>query len=314
MSNYVGVRCPVCHKKFSHSDDIVVCPDCGAPHHRECYAQLGECAFAADHISGKEWRPPEAEGPAPGGDPSSGSQEPKMRQCPRCSSANPEGAIFCQICGAALSAKGEQEPSSFYRMMQINPFGGVRGDETIAEIPVRDMAQYIGPNSAYYLPRFLAFDKAGRHIMPNLSAFFFSFYYCFYRKMYAVGAVLLAIYLMGITPLFLVAQEVGLETMLALVYGSASQVYGPQVGLYLNIFNVMGAVNTVLRIGFFLLANHLYYNHVIDKMQALARQQQPDGEYRQLLKTAGGVNQRGAMVLMGTIFCAMSFVFALMIA
>lgn len=313
MFNYVGVPCPVCHNKFRSSDDVVVCPDCGAPHHRECYTKLGECAFAADHLSGKEWRPPAAEKHPPHEDKqTSDSQEQKVRQCPRCSSANPEDAIFCQVCGAGLntSQKGP-DINDFYRMMQANPFGGVRGDETIAEIPVRDMAQYIGPNAAYYLPRFFAFDKAGRHILPNLSAFLFSFYYCFYRKMYAVGTVLLAVYLMGIIPLFLVAREVGIETMLALVYGSAKQVYGAQVGLYLNIFNVIGAINTVLRIAFFLLANHLYYNHVIDKMQALRNQSA--GNYQQALKTAGGVNQKGAILLMGAIFLLMVFVFALML-
>ena len=29
MSNYTGSTCPVCHKPFTPSDDIVVCPDCG---------------------------------------------------------------------------------------------------------------------------------------------------------------------------------------------------------------------------------------------------------------------------------------------
>ena len=30
-------------------DDIVVCPECGAPHHRECYEKEGHCHFADKH-------------------------------------------------------------------------------------------------------------------------------------------------------------------------------------------------------------------------------------------------------------------------
>ena len=41
--NYKGVSCPVCGQEFKEGDDIVVCPECGAPHHRSCYKQLGNC-------------------------------------------------------------------------------------------------------------------------------------------------------------------------------------------------------------------------------------------------------------------------------
>ena len=34
---YTGETCPVCNKVFQEDDDIVVCPDCGTPHHRKCY-------------------------------------------------------------------------------------------------------------------------------------------------------------------------------------------------------------------------------------------------------------------------------------
>lgn len=34
---FTEYKCPVCDKQFKKGDDIVVCPECGAPHHRECY-------------------------------------------------------------------------------------------------------------------------------------------------------------------------------------------------------------------------------------------------------------------------------------
>ena len=34
---YENETCPVCGEKFTADSDVVVCPDCGTPHHRECY-------------------------------------------------------------------------------------------------------------------------------------------------------------------------------------------------------------------------------------------------------------------------------------
>ena len=41
--DYIGEICPVCGKSFTADDDIVVCPDCGTPHHRECYKTENKC-------------------------------------------------------------------------------------------------------------------------------------------------------------------------------------------------------------------------------------------------------------------------------
>ena len=43
--NTEGVSCVRCHAYLFPEDDIVYCPVCGAPHHRECYNQLGHCAL-----------------------------------------------------------------------------------------------------------------------------------------------------------------------------------------------------------------------------------------------------------------------------
>ena len=48
-------KCPVCDKFFTDNDDIVICPDCGTPHHRECYNSLGHCANSDKHSEGFEY-------------------------------------------------------------------------------------------------------------------------------------------------------------------------------------------------------------------------------------------------------------------
>ncbi len=34
MMDYKGCKCASCHKVLKEGDDIVICPECGAPYHR----------------------------------------------------------------------------------------------------------------------------------------------------------------------------------------------------------------------------------------------------------------------------------------
>lgn len=55
MSIYNNCVCPVCKKQFEDGDDIVVCPECGTPHHRECYNSIHHCANADLHSEGYDF-------------------------------------------------------------------------------------------------------------------------------------------------------------------------------------------------------------------------------------------------------------------
>lgn len=52
MSLYENQKCPVCGVAFKSGDDIVTCPECGTPHHRQCYEKIGKCANASLHSTG----------------------------------------------------------------------------------------------------------------------------------------------------------------------------------------------------------------------------------------------------------------------
>ena len=47
--------CSLCHAYLFEDDDVVCCPVCGAPHHRECYEQLGHCALEKDHVTENQY-------------------------------------------------------------------------------------------------------------------------------------------------------------------------------------------------------------------------------------------------------------------
>ena len=50
-----GVTCVRCHAYLFDDDDIVYCPVCGAPHHRDCYNELGHCALEEFHGTDKQY-------------------------------------------------------------------------------------------------------------------------------------------------------------------------------------------------------------------------------------------------------------------
>ena len=64
MFDYQGCKCPVCQQPFAESDDIVVCPDCGAPYHRSCYQKNAGCQYAGRPAPSFEWKPAPGECPA----------------------------------------------------------------------------------------------------------------------------------------------------------------------------------------------------------------------------------------------------------
>ena len=109
MMDYKGCKCASCHKVLKEGDDIVICPECGAPYHRECYAAEGRCVFSAKHGKDFEYVPPEAK-------PDVNANGPI---CPVCHAQNPPDTLFCERCGQPMrggvppqAAQSRRETSS----------------------------------------------------------------------------------------------------------------------------------------------------------------------------------------------------------
>ena len=100
MFFYEGYTCPVCGEKFKESDDIVACPECGAPHHRDCWKKEGHCHFVADHGTDRQWVRPQA-----GDSANSAESAVEGKVCPHCGEKNPEFAEFCSRCGKGLEQR-----------------------------------------------------------------------------------------------------------------------------------------------------------------------------------------------------------------
>ena len=150
MPKYYGCPCEGCGEPLTLQDDIVVCPDCGAPYHRTCYEKLGQCIHRPAHAAGYEWKFP--------------YEESQLRTCPACGERTLRDAEKCRCCGAVLPPE-EQEPSpvsdttedSFDYSRMYRQFGGAADPEKeffeeafgkearMDGIARQDWLDYIGP-------------------------------------------------------------------------------------------------------------------------------------------------------------------------
>ena len=221
MADYKGNTCPVCKQKFKEADDIVVCPDCGTPYHRECWKKVGVCVHQADHAAGFEWTPDNVI-----------SDRPDDIVCPNCGTHNPLGAKYCNHCGVSLpdhpdnvqyqqdhpapggngpvyangsyqaggapqyrqAPRQEQAPDQdFFSAGSMGPDGftckEVGPDDPIDGIKARDWASYVGPSSIYYMMQFFRMQETRRKAVISFSAFFLGPFYFFYRKMWKQGVL-----------------------------------------------------------------------------------------------------------------------------
>lgn len=329
MSNYTGYRCPVCGKAFQQEDDVVVCPDCGTPHHRACYHSLGHCVHEDRHSDGQQWSPEPADpDPAP-------SQATIL--CPRCASHNPAGNIFCQVCGHQLTAgqvpgapgpapapegqqgyrRADQEPvipdimpgpAALPQWFLRNIFSELEeGPELCPGVSRRDVCDYVGPNSFIFLMRFQQLLQPGVHLSINWSAFLFSFFYCFYRKMYRVGVALLGVILLALVPVFSAAVPLCGELLAeygTLTVDAFAIINSPSFQQFDRAFSFFTMVVLLVSAFCGVFFNKLYCRRVLREIRATQEKghfSSGSPEYHYALAHRGGVNTNAVLVAVCTL-------------
>lgn len=199
--DFKDLRCPVCGVPFDDGDDIVVCPECGTPHHRICYERIGKCANEQHHNDSYSFN---------------NNEEASFSICPSCGAKNPKSAIFCSSCSRPMTdnaddfdnrqSQNNQQPFGGAQQQGMPPFGfpgfnpgnmyqavGMNPEEEIADgVKAQDCEKYVKNNAFYYLPVFRNIKKFGRSRF-NFSAALFNGGWFLYRKMYLYGAIFTAL-------------------------------------------------------------------------------------------------------------------------
>lgn len=309
MIDYKGCKCASCHKPLKEGDDIVICPECGAPYHRACYDALGECVFRAKHGSGFEYIPPEAK-------PDVNANGPI---CPACHTQNPPDALFCERCGQPMRHSFSPDPDGaaphYDPVGEPNFFGAAGGPgaqyasgDVMAQlhlakeydgIPTQDWMTYIGNSAPYYLYQFQRMDESGRKTSFCWSALLVPEFYFFYRKMWGWGALALVASLLVSVPSFLsLAVTLGAVTALPISASALS-----------TLGTVCGVLNWVVRIASCLFGFYLFRRSAAQRMHAMQNTGADDAAYHAELKRRGGPSYLAA-ALIGVAILAASLAFS----
>lgn len=311
MPKYYGCPCEACGKPLTLQDDIVVCPDCGAPYHRACYEALGQCANKVLHRTAYEWKFP--------------YQDSDLRTCPACGERTLRKEENCRCCGAKLppeSAVPPAEPkqteqqanrfdySGFYRQYQqvgqndIDPtrrvFRAAFGnDETMDGISREDWIAYIGSSAPAYLGAYSKMQLTRSKISMSFSALLFGPFYFFYRKAWKPAFAFLAAELVLMVPYLIEMMQITGSSLAPSLSTSALVMLG-------RICSVLSFVLMVVR-GMY--GKWFYRKSAAARIHRIEAEF-PDAEKRRaVLQAQGGVSLAavfGAFVLMMVIGSATS--------
>lgn len=320
MTRYTGNHCPVCEQAFTDTDDIVVCPDCGTPYHRDCWKKVGACMHRSEHAAGFEWQPevgPEAVKAA------------HEATCPNCGTRNTPGAARCSHCGCPLprndadsadAAKPEEQvpiyardpsavnnrsaaPGPHIETYSADREGGIYRreigpEDTIDGIKAKDWAAYVGRSPMYYLMQFFRMSITNRKAAICLSAFLFGPAYLFYRKMWKEGLLTAILTIVLSIPTFIEIISVFNPSLLGAM----------PLGWLPAAVNVCAVASWALNIILGLFAVSWYRREAkknIDRIYA----DYPDGEARtNALLQKGGTNLLAALLYFGIMLLLASLV------
>lgn len=292
-------QCQICKGYLFDEDDIVICPVCGAPHHRDCWNSVGHCGVEADHGTERQYDKLNASQQ----DAATDNVEPRFcAHCGRESHSN-EGD-FCPYCGQPYPEKQHRAdnhqnrhaagPAGFGGApIVIDPYGGIPKDCEIEGVKVENIAKFVGSNSQRYIPRFAKLNKHDKGSW-NWAAFISPSAWCCSRKMYVYGIFFFVAAIAA--GLFMFPFQLEYTELLNQYEGERQSIYNilyDNIGTFKPLTLIMaffGATLTVLpRIICAKLGDWTYREFTLDKVKKItADPEVEDLDYE--LARSGGVN------------------------
>lgn len=292
MASYTGAKCIVCEQTFKDGDDVVVCPDCGTPYHRDCYKQAGKCINDALHENGESWKKSAQEGG-------------EGLRCRRCGFNNDKDRLFCESCGTPLheteqEAAERERKEAAYRdgvpndgRVEYSPFGErtvYDKDSIIDGIKLEDYAGYVKNNPFTFLMSFIRFGKYGGKLSLNLGAFLFPEVYFLYRKMKLAGLISMLVCAALTVPVMIANFAVGYAGMkIAFSFDVNSKFF-----VVLSSACWYGLM--VWRVAVGLFANYLYYKKARSDISQIRKSSDGEKEIKERLSAKGGVSMPAAII------------------
>ncbi len=182
MSLYENINCPVCNREFQKDDDIVTCPECGTPHHRECYDLIGRCVNAGLHKANYDFFSNEIKAE------SDTTEEMPVKTGEYHTSADNQ---------QSEDTNEDNIQNSFSAQFFMPPIDSSfeQDSDTIDGESVADFAAVIRKNIDGFIRKFKRLDRSKSSLSWNWGAFFFGSLYMLFRKIYKQGVAFFCLFL-----------------------------------------------------------------------------------------------------------------------
>lgn len=292
--NLKGKSCAVCHAYLFEDDDVVYCPVCGAPHHRECYAKVGHCALEEKHGTDEQYDKVEAR---------KQEQEAEPIRSPHSEQDSINGKIKCPMCEEiydnSLNSCPKCSTPNFRVNDGFNPFdflGGVPADMDVGKgVTANEAKRFVLSNTQRYIPKFAA-ANAGKKVSWNWMAFLFPCPWFLGRKMYFYGilsGILTVVFSLLTLPLNNAIYALGIDTNNTATLMNELVSAMPQIGVATVILSAAGGFLTLLlRLICGLFGDLIYSRYAIGEIAEIkANSEDKDGDFAK----KGGVSVFGAM-------------------
>lgn len=328
MGKYSGFQCLVCGEEFKEGDDIVVCPDCGTPYHRNCWQKNNACVNHSLHAVGGSWQSIQNEN----------RKKQGGKECSNCGFVNLPDTKTCASCGTELNVQEQQNismngnakegitvmtPDGTQKFFNFaDPCCGMSPDEEIEGERLGDVASFVKTNTLYYIPLFKRFKETKRKLSFNLPCILFPYFYFANRKMWFMTVLSGLLWIISSIPNVLLSM---LEMLTDKSYIAMLQSYGADVKLFDNLIIFLNSneglleqlqtpcffLGMALRIALCLFGNYLYFRFVIRSVKRI-RQNAPTAKIKKmLLHTEGGTNIWNVLGCFGLYFGTIFLVYCI---
>ncbi|MDE6835237.1 MAG: hypothetical protein K2J39_13470 [Ruminococcus sp.] len=278
---FTGEKCVLCGEVFDENDDVVVCPECGSPHHRECYKNHGRCGNIYMHGTGQKW----------------------------------ESTVkVTEVKPVVIISPEDNESDTNFEKIQSHEYTdrnafnnavirdiGFNLNEDMGGVTLNEVNMFVGTNVLYYIPIFKKMKDLGSKISFNLSCLLFPSLYFANRKMWlwAIIATVISV-IFNIPSSIMIMAESGVftENIMNVIYENQDLIQN--MGLICSVGSFVANVLMCL------FANWIYFKFVRKKIQYI-KKNSPDGKLNKYTAIAfGGVRPINIiLILLITMFLAL---------
>ncbi|MBQ6714720.1 MAG: DUF2628 domain-containing protein [Clostridia bacterium] len=280
-----GKTCGVCHAYLFPEDDVVFCPVCGAPHHRECYNKIGHCALEEFHGTDRQYDVAMAKREKENiQENTENKNEGNFAKCPMCEEKYDNSLNSCPNCSTPNFRMNDG-----YRVYDF--LGGVPADMDVGGGVTADEAKrFVFSNTGRYIPKFAA-ANAGKKTSWNWFAFLFPCSWFLSRKMYLYGVlagILTVLSALFSYPLQDAIYSLGIDLNNTRTLVSEMMGAMPEIGTSALILSALGGfINLLFRFLAGIFGDFIYSRHAINAIKDIKENSEDrDADFAK----RGGVN------------------------